>query len=349
MKKKKIKVVAMFLLMLGMIIVSEQTAQAKDIPIDKEHFSNRFFREYIKNSFDCNQDGILSDEELVKVTVIDIGENSEFRTINEFPRVASVKGIEYFPNLEKIDVSGNQIYAINLKENKKLKILDVDSNDIASLDISQNPNLEELYCSDNGLKKLDVWKNRKLKRLFCNDNKLSELNVSKNRKLCDLSFSNNKVRQINLSKCKELQNLYCEKNKLSELRVKANKDLITLNCSNNCIQKLNLSDNEMLENLYCDGNRLIQGNLFVMRSQLVGLSTSKQTRTVHIKKKKGYYMIPMKNIEGTNRIWDLSCGKVTKKGIKLSKKKKIPKVITYRYNMFTDGKELTDVELVIKD
>ena len=48
MKKKKIKVVAMFLLMLGMIIVSEQTAQAKDIPIDKEHFW-RFGRKYSDN------------------------------------------------------------------------------------------------------------------------------------------------------------------------------------------------------------------------------------------------------------------------------------------------------------
>lgn len=55
----------------------------------------------------------------------------------------------------------------------------------------------------------------------------------------------------------------------------------------------------------------------------------------------------MKEVEKTNRIWGLSCGKVTKKGIKIYKKK-LPKKITYRYNMFTDGKDLSEVELIIK-
>lgn len=283
--KKVIRMVGVMLLCF-LYILSENGVGAKEISIDKEHFSNHFFRAYIRNSFDKNQDGILSEEERAMVTTIDIGESSEFQVVNELPKVASVKGIEYFPNLETLDVSGNQIFVINLKANKRLKVLDVDNNDIFRLNVSQNKELSELYCSNNDLERLDVSKNSRLVRLFCDKNKLKELSLRTNRRLKDLSISNNRVKKVDLTKCSLLENLYCQKNYLKELKIKVCKDLVTLNCSGNRIEKLDLSSNEMLENLYCEDNRLIQGNRFVMRSQLYLAITSKQAKKVRPVKKK---------------------------------------------------------------
>ena len=97
---------------------------------------------------------------------------------------------------------------------------------------------------------------------------------------------------------------------------------------------LDLSNNRLLSYLFCENNQLVTG-------------ISPQKKTVKVKKIGKYYYIPLKGVNRTNVITDLSDGKITEKGIRLEGKE-IPKKITYEYNMFTDGEEKTKVEIRVK-
>ena len=64
------------------------------IKIDAKHFPDKSFRELVKDEFDKNQDGKLSASERKAVKEVFTGGMSSFK---------SLKGIEYFPNLKRID------------------------------------------------------------------------------------------------------------------------------------------------------------------------------------------------------------------------------------------------------
>ena len=72
-----------------------------------------------------------------------------------------------------------------------------------------------------------------------------------------------------------------------------------------------------------------------------------QKRTIKVKKIGKYYYVPVKDFNQTNVVTELSAGKITDKGIQL-KGKKIPKKITYQYNMFNDGDQKTKVTITVK-
>lgn len=96
------------------------------IDIDETAFPDEAFRNYISKMYDPDQDGKLSDDDIQKITYMDVSVQN----------IADLKGIEYFYNLE---------------------ILDCSSNDLNSLDLNRNRQLKELYCSFNArLKRINV-------------------------------------------------------------------------------------------------------------------------------------------------------------------------------------------------
>ena len=113
------------------------------IPLYK--FQDETFREYLKQ-FDKDDDTFLSTDERNAVKEINVANKN----------ISNLYGIQFFPNLEK---------------------LDCDQNNLSSLDVSQNPALEYLLCAQNKLTSLDVSKNEALKLLNCKNNQLTNLNV----------------------------------------------------------------------------------------------------------------------------------------------------------------------------
>ncbi len=92
---------------------------------------------------------------------------------------------------------------------------------------------------------------------------------------------------------------------------------------------------------------MLTGNVKLSRTQLTRCEAATQKAIIKIKKIGRYYYIPLANVVGTNVISNLSYGKLTSKGIRV-KKSTLPKTITYNYNMFTDGEELTKVTIRTK-
>ena len=346
----------------------KQNIQAKSVAINDDNFPDFYFQVFIKNSFDTNKDGKLSDKECAAVTEINVGRPSEYRSDLEYPAPDTLEGIEFFPNLKKLYCSECYLDYLDVSKNKKLEELNCNDNNLQKLNLKNNTKLKMLRCSYNKLKKININKNKKLQTFYCSDNKIKKLNVDKNKKLEDIIISGNllkkiditklsnlksiccgenKLKKLDISKNKKLNCLECHTNKLTKLNVSKNKLLDYLHCGENAIRKLDLRKNKLLTTFRCDGNRLLTGNVKLSRTQLTRCEAATQKAIIKIKKIGRYYYIPLANVVGTNVISNLSYGKLTSKGIRV-KKSNLPKTITYNYNMFTDGEELTKVTIRTK-
>lgn len=174
------------------------------------HFPDAAFREYLKKKFDTDHDEWLSSADLNDITEIDVHEKN----------ITSLKGIELFPNLKKLDCHTNQL---------------------TELDVSKNTALTYLDCSENNLSSLDVSNNTKLVRLDCHGNDLSSLNVRQNAALTYLDCGTNQLTSLDVRQNAALKYLYCSQNNLTSLDVSQNPALGWLNCKGNQLTSLDLS------------------------------------------------------------------------------------------------------------
>ena len=245
------------------------TAGAADsVKINEKNFPDEIFRAYVQKNFDKDEDGMLSEKEISNVKRIIVRNNV----------IESVKGVEYFTELEYLNCEHNNIGEFDLTKNTKLRTfccgkniipeLDLSKNTelewldcygcgLTELDVSKNKELTYLACYHNDLKKLDVSKNTKLRTLYCENNEFTSLDLSKNTELADLDCGNNHLKKLDISKNKKLIDLLCDNNELTSLNVSKNIKLDHLRFSNNQIKSIDLSKNKKLTRLYCDGNKLV--------------------------------------------------------------------------------------------
>lgn len=139
-------------------------------------FEDANFKAACLNYCDNNHDGEVSYAEAYSCTYLYAGGYG----------IASLKGIEHFPNLESLYCNDNQISELNLSTNTKLYELIVDSNQITELDLSANTSLERLSCSYNQISALDLSANTSLRSLSVSDNNLTSLDISSNTRLTSL-------------------------------------------------------------------------------------------------------------------------------------------------------------------
>jgi len=132
------------------------------IEISEENFPDETFRAHVSYSFDTDKDGYLSDEEIAKVTEINVSGKG----------IKSLKGIEYFTELTVLNCSQNNLATLDVSNNTNLEQLDCSQCNLAELDVSHNKELGRLYCQDNQLTELDVFNNKNLWRLECYKNNI---------------------------------------------------------------------------------------------------------------------------------------------------------------------------------
>lgn len=170
--------------------------------------------------------------------------------------LTSLVGIEYFSNLEIIDVSLNKLTSLDLSHSPKLTGIHVNGNNLRELDLCGLAALNTLDCSANKLNTLDVSESAELNSLICSNNNWGTLNLKNNKSLTDLQCSSTNLTALDLRNNTALEVLYCRKNSLISLNVTGLPALKELDCSNAGITALNLYKNTLLENLYCSSNNL---------------------------------------------------------------------------------------------
>ena len=255
------------------------TVAPEGIRIYGENFPNYEFRQYLKANIDKDGDGYLNDTEL-NIRTLDVSGQ----------HIANLKGIEFFPNLEKLYCYNNKLTSLDVSKNPELKELKCYNNKLTSLDVSKNTKLMDLSCGTNQLTSLDVSQNTKLEELLCGKNQLTELDVRNNTALWCLSCYENKLTSLDVSHNTQLEQLDCGRNQLTELDVRNNTALWYLACSENKLTSLDLSQNTKLNELYCSDNQLTSLDV----SQTVVATLKASGNQIDI------------NVETTPRTFDLS-------------------------------------------
>ena len=139
-----------------------------DIPagsllLDEEHFPDRAFRRFLIRYF-LEEIVEISGEDSRSVVFLRKEDVDAVDFLScEGEQIRSLDGIEYFPNLETLDCSDNEL---------------------TQLDLSRIPALSELYCTDNQLTSLDLSGLEQLRVLYCSRKQLSELDTSSCKELC---------------------------------------------------------------------------------------------------------------------------------------------------------------------
>jgi len=225
-----------------------------EIAIDTSHFPDKEFREYVK-TFDTSKDGKLSTKERNAVVEMQCVEKG----------IRSVKGIEYFTLLERLDISKNEVADLDVSKNTKLYFLDCSGNQIKDLDLSKNTVLGELRCwgeyevygeSFGTLRTIDVSKCENLYFLEVQGNQLHDLDISHNTNLSYLNCDHNSISKIDVSKIEFLENFYCGNNQLTSLDVSHNSYLMTLDFENNGIESIDVSNCPRLEGIWAEYTKL---------------------------------------------------------------------------------------------
>ena len=99
--------------------VAKEVTMAYGTLIDSTNFPDDNFRNLL-SLFDTNKSGVLSDEELANVKSLNVTSRN----------IASLKGIEFFTQLERLSCSNNKLSSLDLSANKKLNYLDCSMNRI---------------------------------------------------------------------------------------------------------------------------------------------------------------------------------------------------------------------------
>ena len=114
--------------------------------IDSTNFPDSIFREYA-SLFDMDGDGVLTEKECEAADYIDLAEFG----------ISSLKGIEYFTDIIRLQCYLNNLEQVDLSQNTMLTYLDIGDNpNLTELDLSNNPLISRLYISNTGITTLDV-------------------------------------------------------------------------------------------------------------------------------------------------------------------------------------------------
>ena len=102
-------------------ILRPESKPEPTIPIDEQNFPDAVFRTYVSENYDTDHDGNLTPDErrAVKECLVSRKE------------IYSLRGIEHFPELEKLDCSFDPIRKLNVSRNTRLKSLNVRGGNVA--------------------------------------------------------------------------------------------------------------------------------------------------------------------------------------------------------------------------
>ena len=187
---------------------------------------NRFEQALIDRGLDFVLDGRIKTAPIVNATTIEI--------LNPMG-IVSIRGIEAFPNLQRLRIIHNQI---------------------SSVDLSKNPNLTWVSFWDNKLTNIDVSSLHKLEYFGAGDNDIVTFDVSKNQNLTELDFGNTEgrtgygttrgVTSIDITRNPNLQRLYMQNNRLTALNLSGNPIIKEIWVHDNKIESLDCTRNPIL-------------------------------------------------------------------------------------------------------
>ena len=230
----------------GEVIVAQEIVPPTGIEINDINFPDSVFRNYVLKNCDTNKNGYLSIYETNRIKRIELYE----------AKISSMKGIEYFTNLEYLDCSVNDLTELDVSNCLNLKTLICSGNQINQLSVTNNTKLTKLDCSGNCLSEINTSECLELEFFDCSANPVTELNLSNNIYLDTLGCYGTSISSLDVSQNVNLTFLACNYNDLTVLDVSNNEKLSILDCHNNELTELDISNNTELKQLCCYNNNI---------------------------------------------------------------------------------------------
>ena len=164
--------------------------EQKGVAIDEKNFPDETFRSYVKENFDSDDDGYLSDEEINHVDSLNLYADD----------CRNIEGAEIFKNLEYLDVSYTNIQTIDRKILIGLNTLDAQGTQIESIDLS--------LCKKLSIVRLSECLNlQKVNLSGCEQLTEASLYSCKNLKDINLTGSKERLEELNLGACTNLKDV----------------------------------------------------------------------------------------------------------------------------------------------
>lgn len=214
---------------------------------------DKVLKTYIMTNFDTNKDGEISKEEAEAVKAIEL-------TGSE---IASIDGLEYFPNLETVDFTTHRLLKADFSQCYALKELNLSSgaglssvvlpasleelsimqcNKLKKIDLSAAPNLKNLYASNSGFVVApDLSKNTKLESVGFGAAKFSTIDVSKNTELKSLNVGGDVFNSLDVTNNPKLTDLSVT-GTITALDLTKSVQLEVLNISNTKIAEIDVTN-----------------------------------------------------------------------------------------------------------
>ena len=237
---------------------------------------------------DFNNDGEVSQDEALTLTSFNAG---YYYGIGGIGNITDFTGLEYFTNLQSIQIVLNLATSLNISNLSNLKILQITGasnsgtigppiyySPIVSLNLTGCVALEQVYLNSSSVQNLDLTTNVALKEFYSNYSKLENVNFSglsllerveiNFGLLHTATFSGNtslKVLEtiyqpnfqvLDLTGATSLERLETQVSNLTTLKVNYLANLIFLDCHENQITELNLSGLSSLTTLHCEFNQI---------------------------------------------------------------------------------------------
>ena len=243
------------LIFIFITVLMAALAARADVTINATNFPDANFRNYLMSEYPS---GTITTAQL----------NARTELILEYKSISNMTGVQYFTQLKKLSLYGNNLTSINVRALTKLTYLNLGKNKLTSINVDNNTALEQLYLQSNQLTSVTVeflsdlrtlWvsQNPNLTNLECACNDLSNFDIYNCTALQNLScFNNPHLSAIyNLESCTALTHLDCEDCAITELPGVANMtNLQTLWACNNQLTSLNVSNLSQLKKLNVSGN-----------------------------------------------------------------------------------------------
>ena len=217
------------------------TEITESVEINETNFPDPIFNQYVRSAHDTDKDGVLSPQEIAGVTSINMNYYEDSSDSDDkFKELKSVKGIEFFTNLQNLYCGGTQISELDVSNNPNLTSLVFAETLVSKLNVSKNVNLQTLNCSNTQISELDLSNNIALEYLYCSNTQISELDLSNNPNLRSLECSNTQISKLDLSNNPSLTILDCQNTQISELDSIKNIDWVSLTCYGTRITEFDL-------------------------------------------------------------------------------------------------------------
>lgn len=221
------------------------------IDIPDENFMEALIREGV------TRNRILTVDEAEAVTSLFLRPVHSMDGFDESTAIKTVKGIEYFSNLEKLECYRNEITNLDLSDNTSLReLICMDNFQLKNLDVTNCTALRRLHCITNRIVNLHASGCTSLTDLECGYNPIENLDVSNCISLRNLNCFGNQLTNLELQGCDLLTHIHCPYGHLTSLDISTNTELIELICYENQLSSLDVSENTALTKMDCSRNML---------------------------------------------------------------------------------------------